>query len=110
MTGDPRARSRGGQRVSALDRLYLAEQMPTLILWGSDDPIIPAAHGREAHRLIPGSRYAELGGAGHWPMLDDPEWFVGELTEFIETTDPYEFDLERMKEQLRRGPPANGSA
>src|SRR5262249_39147431 len=30
-----------GQRVSALDRLYLADQVPTLIVWGSSDPIIP---------------------------------------------------------------------
>ena len=36
----------GGQRVSALDRLYLAESVPSLIVWGSADPIIPAAHGR----------------------------------------------------------------
>ena len=30
-----------GQRVSALDRLYLADQMPTLIVWGDADPVIP---------------------------------------------------------------------
>jgi pimeloyl-ACP methyl ester carboxylesterase len=97
-----------GQTVSALDRLYLAEQMPTLIVWGSNDPIIPAAHGREAHRRIPGSRFVEVPGAGHWPMLDDPERFARELIDFMESTDPYEFDLDRMREQLRRGP-ANGS-
>jgi pimeloyl-ACP methyl ester carboxylesterase len=94
----------GGQRVSALDRLYLAEDMPTLIIWGTDDPIIPVEHGRNAQRLVPGSRYVEVPGAGHWPMLDDPELFVAELRDFIETTDPYEFDLERMREQLRKGP------
>src|SRR5262245_36788468 len=34
-----------GQRVSASDRLYLAAEMPTLVVWGSRDPVIPVAHG-----------------------------------------------------------------
>ena len=61
-----------GQRVSALDRLYLADQIPTLLMWGTDDPIIPVAHGRNAHEIISRSRYVELEGSGHWPMLDAP--------------------------------------
>jgi pimeloyl-ACP methyl ester carboxylesterase len=93
----------GGQRVSALDRLYLAEDMPVLLLWGENDRIIPAAHGRAAHELIPDSRYVEFEGSGHWPQLDDPERFAEVLTDFIETTEPYSFDLDRMKDQLRRG-------
>jgi pimeloyl-ACP methyl ester carboxylesterase len=95
---------REGQRVSATDRLYLAERMPTLLIWGTDDPIIPIHHGREAHELIPGSRLVEIPGAGHWPQLDDPETLVSELTDFVETTAPYEFDLDHMREMLRRGP------
>jgi pimeloyl-ACP methyl ester carboxylesterase len=95
----------GGQRVSALDRLYLAEDMPVLLLWGANDPIIPAAHGRRAHKLIPDSRYVEFADSGHWPQLDDPERFADTLIDFIETTEPYEFDLDRMKQQLREGPP-----
>jgi pimeloyl-ACP methyl ester carboxylesterase len=93
-----------GQRVSATDRLYLAERMPTLLIWGSADPIIPLQHGREAQQRMPGSRLVEVPGAGHWPQLDDPDRFVTELTEFIEATEPYAFDLDRMREMLRRGP------
>ena len=93
-----------GQRVSATDRLYLAERLPTLLIWGTDDPIIPIEHGRAARARIPGSRLVEIAGAGHWPQLDDPDRFVAELTEFVETTEPYEFDLEHMREMLRRGP------
>jgi pimeloyl-ACP methyl ester carboxylesterase len=94
----------GGQRVSALDRLYLAEDMPVLLVWGTDDPIIPVGHGRRANELIPQSRLVEFEGSGHWPQLDDPEHFADVLIDFIETTEPYEFDLERMKQQLRAGP------
>jgi len=43
----------GGQAVSAIDRLYLAEVMPTLILWGDADPIIPVDHARTAHAAMP---------------------------------------------------------
>lgn len=93
-----------GQRVSAADRLYLAERLPTLLVWGRADPIIPVNHGRAAAKRIPGSRLVELPGAGHWPQLDDPDTFVSELTAFIDSTEPYEFDPEHMREMLRRGP------
>jgi pimeloyl-ACP methyl ester carboxylesterase len=92
-----------GQRVSATDRLYLAERIPTLLIWGSADPIIPAQHGREAQERIPGSRLVEFPGAGHWPQLDDPDRFVAELSDFVESTKPYEFDLHHMREMLRAG-------
>jgi pimeloyl-ACP methyl ester carboxylesterase len=94
----------GGQRVSAMDRIYLAEDMPTLIVWGDRDPIIPIAHGRAAHQSIPGSSLTEIPAAGHWPMLDQPDLFCDELTDFIEATEPFEFDLEWMRERLRQGP------
>jgi pimeloyl-ACP methyl ester carboxylesterase len=95
---------RGGQRILATDRLYLAESVPTLLIWGTEDPIIPAKHARDARRLIPASRLVELPGAGHWPQLEDPEWFTAELARFIEETEPHEFSADRMRDLLRRGP------
>ena len=78
----------GGQRVDATDRLYLAQAIPFLIIWGERDPIIPAQHGRDAHALVPGSRLEIIPDAGHFPHLDDPLRFVRVLTEFLETTEP----------------------
>ena len=95
----------GGQKVSAMDRLYLAERMPVLIIWGERDPIIPVEHGRAAHAAIPHSRLVEIPGAGHWPQLDQPRLVCNELTEFISSTEPFRFDLDLMREQLRQGPP-----
>ena len=40
----------GGQRVDATDRLYLAARVPSLIVWGERDPIIPVEHGRTRAR------------------------------------------------------------
>jgi len=42
-----------GQRVSAHDRLYLASAVPTLIVWGDHDRIIPVAHAYRAAEAIP---------------------------------------------------------
>jgi pimeloyl-ACP methyl ester carboxylesterase len=95
----------GGQKVSAMDRLYLAERMPVLIIWGDRDPIIPVDHGRAAHAAIPHSRLVEIPDAGHWPQLDQPRLVSDELTDFIATTEPYRFDLDWMRERLQEGPP-----
>jgi pimeloyl-ACP methyl ester carboxylesterase len=97
----------GGQKVSARDRLYLAERMPVLIIWGERDPIIPVEHGRRAHEEIPHSRMVEIPDARHWPQLDQPRLVCKELTEFISSTEPFEFDPDFMREQLRQGPPAS---
>src|SRR4051794_22163542 len=48
----------GGQRVSANDRLYLTSLVPSLIVWGGKDPLIPVDHAEPAHRAMPGSRIA----------------------------------------------------
>jgi len=77
-----------GQRVSARDRLYLADGMPTLIVWGDRDPIIPIEHGRAATELIAGSRFEVFPGAGHFPHRNDPVRFAEVLRDFLETTEP----------------------
>jgi pimeloyl-ACP methyl ester carboxylesterase len=77
----------GGQRVSAHDRLALASLMPSLIVWGERDSIIPVAHGVAAHEAMPGSRLEVFSGAGHLPHDADPDRFAAVLTEFCNSTD-----------------------
>ena len=84
----------GGQKIQAVDRLYLAEGMPVLIVWGERDPIIPAHHGRAAHEAIPGSRLEIFPGTGHIPQLEQPARFVAVLEQFLEETEPARFDPE----------------
>jgi pimeloyl-ACP methyl ester carboxylesterase len=78
----------GGQRVSAESRLALAALLPTLIVWGERDSIIPVAHGAAAHKAMPGSRFEVFPGAGHMPHDADPERFAALLIDFWETTEP----------------------
>ena len=61
-----------GQRVSATDRLYLAEGMPTLIVWGERDPMIPAAHGIAAHAAHPPLPPGAVPGRGPLPVRRGP--------------------------------------
>jgi pimeloyl-ACP methyl ester carboxylesterase len=82
----------GGQRVDASDRLYLAEAVPVLIVWGARDRIIPAHHGEDAHRQIPGSRLEVFEDVGHLPQLETPMRFVAVLEEFLTETEPARFD------------------
>jgi pimeloyl-ACP methyl ester carboxylesterase len=77
-----------GQRVSATDRLYLLETMPTLIVWGERDNTIPLEHGRLAHETIPHSVFETIPDAAHFPHLEDPERLSQLLRSFIRDTRP----------------------
>jgi len=77
-----------GQRVSARDRLYLAEAVPTMIVWGERDRIIPVSHGHWAAETMPGSRFTVFDGAGHFPHLDRPLPFARALARFVKETKP----------------------
>jgi pimeloyl-ACP methyl ester carboxylesterase len=77
-----------GQAVSALGRLHRAAHLPTLIIWGAEDPFIPVSHGVAAHEAIPGSRLEIFEGVGHYPHCEAPERFVAVLVDFMESTKP----------------------
>ncbi|HTL87502.1 MAG TPA: alpha/beta fold hydrolase [Acidimicrobiia bacterium] len=91
----------GGQRVSASDRLYLASEVPTLIVWGDRDRIIPVEQGRETHEAIPGSRLEIFPGAGHFPHCEDPARFCNVLSDFIATTAACTTSLDEWRQRLR---------
>jgi len=97
---------RQGQAVSAANRLHLAAEVPTLIVWGSADPIIPVEHAHEAHAAIEGSRLEIFEGVGHYPHVEAPERFAALLTEFIESTVPAQITISpRHVLGAQAGPP-----
>ena len=91
----------GGQTVSAMDRLYLAAEVPTLIVWGTDDTIIPVSHAHAAHEAVPGSRLELFEGVGHFPHVEAPERFVEVLRDFLQST-PVAPDGAEVYRQLLR--------
>jgi pimeloyl-ACP methyl ester carboxylesterase len=90
----------GGQRVSARDRLYLTEPMPTLVVWGERDRLIPAAHGRWAHAAMPWSRLELLPGVGHFPHLEAPDRLAAVLAGWLDETEPAALDAEAWRALL----------
>jgi pimeloyl-ACP methyl ester carboxylesterase len=82
----------GGQRVSATERLYLAQVLPVLIVWGRHDPIIPVSHAEVAHQGIPGSRLEVFEEVRHFPQLEEPGRFLAVLEDFLAETQPAGFD------------------
>jgi pimeloyl-ACP methyl ester carboxylesterase len=102
-----------GQVVTMLDRCYLARGMPTLLIWGKRDAVIPYEHGRLAHQAMPGSRLELFESAGHFPHHAEPERFLHVLREFLSATTPASYNKSQWREVLRQGrvetlrPPAN---
>jgi pimeloyl-ACP methyl ester carboxylesterase len=75
-----------GQAVSALGKIHVSYGLPTLLIWGEQDRIIPVAHGYAAHEAVPGSRLEVLAGVGHFPHVEAPTAVVDILDDFITTT------------------------
>lgn len=90
-----------GQRVSAADRLYLAGDMPSLVIWGENDRIIPVEHAHLASEMLPDSRLEIFPDAGHFPFNSDPDRFVNVLRDFIDTTDPADLDESHVRQMLQ---------
>ncbi|MEA2361905.1 MAG: hypothetical protein QOD71_1050 [Thermoleophilaceae bacterium] len=93
----------GGQRVNASDRLYLAQNIPFMLVWGERDSIIPVEHARTAHELVPSSRLEVFENAGHFPHVDDPQRFLDVLFDFLGSTEPARMDPKAWREMLKAG-------
>jgi pimeloyl-ACP methyl ester carboxylesterase len=98
---DPR-----GQVVTMLDRCYLVQSIPTQLICGDRDPVIPVRHSEVAHAAMPGSRLQVFSGANHFPHRHDPGRFVAVLREFLAKTEPYRHDPDTWRELLREGRPS----
>ncbi len=90
----------GGQRVNAKNRLYLAEHVPFLIVWGEHDAIIPVSHGIAAHEELASSELVVLERSGHFPQLDEPERFLEAVVDFLAETEPAADGLELWRGRL----------
>ena len=92
-----------GQVVTMLDRCYLVRGMPTLLMWGARDSVLPVSHATAAHAAMPGSRLEIFDDAGHFPFRTDPARFVGLLEDFCAETEPSTWSAEQWRELLRSG-------
>jgi pimeloyl-ACP methyl ester carboxylesterase len=65
-----------------MDRLYEI-QVPTLIVHGAKDHLVPVKFAEEAHSRIQGSKLSIIPDAGHWPQREKPEEFYEIVSAFL---------------------------
>lgn len=63
-------------------------RVPTLIVWGAEDAIVPPGEGARLAQRIPGAERLELAGVGHMPMHEAPEAFQAALLDFLDRDIP----------------------
>lgn len=63
-------------------RLHAVDQ-PTLVLWGADDPVLPAAYGHRIAANLGRAQCVEIPGAGHLPHVDAPLATVTAIRDFL---------------------------
>ena len=86
-----------------LDRCYLAAALPTLIVWGGRDSVIPIAarpHRPRGHARQPAG---DLRRSGHFPHHDEPARFVAVVEDFLDRTSPALYDPVSWRRMLRDG-------
>jgi pimeloyl-ACP methyl ester carboxylesterase len=93
-----------GQVITMLDRAYLAESMPSLVIWGEKDTVIPVKHAYAAHAVLPGSQLEIITNAGHFPQEDAPEEFANAVIDFVLDTKPARYDARKWVTALAEGP------
>jgi pimeloyl-ACP methyl ester carboxylesterase len=57
--------------------------LPTLVLWGDRDTVLPYAHLASVRVSVPHAETMPLPGLGHMPQLEEPERIAGLVTDFL---------------------------
>jgi len=73
--------------------------VPTLILWGGRDRLIPLANGERFNREIAGSRLVVFPELGHVPQEEDSEATVAAVAEFLSAIEPATPDAPELTEE-----------
>jgi 4,5:9,10-diseco-3-hydroxy-5,9,17-trioxoandrosta-1(10),2-diene-4-oate hydrolase len=71
-----------GQHQVLLDSLPQL-QMPTLVVWGTDDLVLPKSQGQDAVSRLQQGQLALIPDCGHLPHVERPELFTEELSKFL---------------------------
>ncbi len=66
-------------------RLHRLKQVPTLIVWGREDAMVPLSAGEAYQKAIPGSTLTVIDGAGHHPEIEQCDAFVKCVEDFLQT-------------------------
>ncbi len=93
-----------GQIITMVDRAYLTQAMPMLVVWGANDVVIPSRHADHVARIAPGAVVEILPNSGHFPHKDHPDRFVKIVQDFVRATQPASYHRGRWRQLLNHGP------
>lgn len=71
------------RRIRRLERLNEID-VPVMVLWGREDPLVPVSHALAAKEAAPKLRLHVFEQCGHWPQVEHPREFNETLTAFIQ--------------------------
>ncbi len=72
------------QAVEKMPKEFANISVPTLLISGEKDRIIPPIMGKEAAKLNEKLSYAEIPNTGHFPMLEDPSGYLQTVKQFLQ--------------------------
>jgi pimeloyl-ACP methyl ester carboxylesterase len=86
---------KSGDTVEAIRQSVLTEKqqyvdgrlneikVPTLVIWGRDDNLVPLSEGEDYHAKIVGSKFVVVPECGHAPPIEKPGVFLKSVFEFL---------------------------
>jgi pimeloyl-ACP methyl ester carboxylesterase len=91
------------QRIGASDHTIDTTRIqnikiPTLIVWGNNDHIVPVDHAYKFHRDIANSKLLIYDGSGHVPMMENTNRLMADILEFF-NSESSELDMTAQKDE-----------
>jgi pimeloyl-ACP methyl ester carboxylesterase len=74
----------GLKNASMINRRLDSISVPTLVIWGKNDPVIPIKYANDFVISIKGCQYIEMQNCGHTPFVDDPKGFADSILGFLD--------------------------
>ncbi len=74
----------GLRNAEIITKLLTKISIPTLIIWGEDDPVIPIKYADDFVSSIQDCRFFMMNKCGHTPYVDDPQKFTKLVLDFLE--------------------------
>jgi len=71
-----------GQKGSFLEMEYLVAGLPTMLVWSTEDSVIPVKHAHHTHAALPGSKLVVFPGGGHEPHRRNVDEFASAVADF----------------------------
>jgi pimeloyl-ACP methyl ester carboxylesterase len=76
--------SNKGLAAESVDDRLASIAIPTLVVWGADDHLVPLDDGRDFAQRIPGARLLVIPRSGHAPAVEHPDEFLAAALPFID--------------------------